>query len=200
MNMRWVTATMVAALGLAQSAHAQDARDWIVRGGFHSIEPKSHNHPLVGVEDTIGLTFSVTYMLAPHWGAELLGELPFLHEITLAGAGVVGETELLTPTLSVQYHFNPDGRIRPYVGAGINYTRFSGERTWGALQGQKLVLDSSFGPTAQFGLDIDAIPGWSITVDARWFEIDSNTTLGGVDLGTVEIDPFAFGLSLGRRF
>lgn len=200
MNIRLATATIFTAMGMAQVAAAQDAGDWIVRTGFHSIEPKSRNHALVEVENQIGLTFTATYMLAPNWGVELLASLPFTHDITLNGAGVVAETDLLPPTLSAQYHFNPNGRVRPYVGAGLNYTVFSDERTWGALQGTKLELDPSFGPAAQLGVDIDVIPGWIINVDARWFDIDTDAKLDGADLGTIEIDPVAFGLSIGHRF
>lgn len=200
MKLRLATATILLAMGVAQSTLAQDAGEWLVRGGFHSLEPKSRNHELVEVEDTIGLTFSATYMFAPSWGVELLAGLPFLHEITLEGSGAVGETDLLPPTLSAQYHFNPNGRVRPYIGAGLTYTLFSDERTWGALQGTKLELDSSFGPAAQVGIDIDVIPGWFINVDARWFDIDTDAKLDRVDLGTVEIDPYAFGVSIGHRF
>lgn len=200
MKIRLAAATILTAMGLAQAAAAQDAGEWIVRTGFHSIEPKSRNHALVGVEDAIGLTFSATYMFAPNWGVELLAALPFLHEITLNGADAVGEIDLLPPTLSAQYHFNPNGRVRPYVGAGLNYTIFSDERTWGALQGTKLELDPSFGPAAQLGVDIDVIPGWIVNLDVRWLDIDTDAKLDGADLGTVEIDPSAFGLSLGHRF
>jgi outer membrane protein W len=59
---RFATAMILATMGLAQAAAAQDAGEWIVRSGFHSIEPKSGNHALVEVEDEIGLTFNVTYM------------------------------------------------------------------------------------------------------------------------------------------
>lgn len=200
MKIRLAAATILTAMGLAQAAAAQDAGDWIVRTGFHSIEPKSRNHALVGVGDAIGLTFSATYMVAPNWGVELLAALPFLHEITRNGAGAAGETGLLPPTLSAQYHFNPNGRVRPYIGAGLNYTVFSDERTWGSLQGAKLELDPSFGPAAQLGVDIDVIPGWIINVDARWFDIDTDAKLDGADLGTIAIDPYAFGLSIGHRF
>ena len=89
--------------------------------------------------------------------------------------------------------------MRPYVGAGLNYTIFSDERTWGPLQGTKLQLDPSFGPAAQLGVDIDVIPGWIVNVDARWFDIDTDAKLGGADLGTIGIDPVAFGLSIGHR-
>ena len=42
--------------------------------------------------------------------------------------------------------------------------------------------------------------GLFITLDARWFDIDTDAKLDGVDQGTVEIDPYAFGLSVGHRF
>lgn len=200
MKIRLAIATILTAMGLAQAAAAQDAGHWIVRSGFHSIEPKSRNHALVEVENQIGLTFNATYMFAPNWGVELLAALPFTHGITLNGAGEVAETDLLPPTLSAQYHFNPNGRVRPYVGAGLNYTIFSDERTWSALQGAKLELDPSFGPAAQLGVDVEVIPGWFINLDARWLDIDTGAKLDGADIGTIEIDPYAFGLSLGHRF
>jgi len=112
----------------------------------------------------------------------------------------VAETDLLPPTLSAQYHINPNDRVRPYIGAGLNYTFFSDERTWGALQGKKLELAGSYGPAAQVGIDIDVVPGWFINLDARWFDIDTDAKLDGVDQGTIEIDPYGFGLSVGHRF
>ena len=126
--------------------------------------------------------------------------MPFLHEIRLEGAGAVGEMDFLPPTLSVQYHFNPNGRARPYIGAGLNYTLFSDERTWGAMQGMKLALDPSVGPAAQLGIDVNVLPGWFVNIDARWFDVDTDAKLDGVHLGTVEIDPYAFGVTVGHRF
>ena len=39
-----------------------------------------------------------------------------------AGFGKGASTTLLPPTLLLQYHFFPNRRIRPYVGAGVNFT------------------------------------------------------------------------------
>jgi outer membrane protein len=49
-------------------------------------------------------------------------------------------------------------------------------------------------------MDIDIATDWFINVDARWFDIDTDAELNGANLGTVEIDPYAFGVSIGRRF
>jgi outer membrane protein len=200
--MRLATA-IISVLGTAlvlPAAQAQDAGDWIWRVGVHTVRPKSDNHGIVNVDDGAMLTFNGTYMFAPRWGVELLAGLPFKHDINLNGGGQVAETKHLPPTLSLQYHFNPNGKWRPYVGAGVNYTLFFDEKTTGALAGSKLELDPSWGLGAQLGVDVQLSGDWFVNVDARWLDIDTDAKLNGANIGTVEIDPYAFGLSIGRRF
>jgi outer membrane protein len=189
------------ALVLAGGAGAADASDWIVRVGGHYVDPKSDNHEVVSVDSGQSLTFTATYMLSPHLGVELLAAWPFSHDITLnADGSKVAETKHLPPTLSLQYHFLPDGRIRPYVGAGLNATIFFDEKTTGALEGANLSLDDSFGAAAQLGVDFALSGDWMLNVDARWIDIDTDARLDGVGIGSVAIDPYAFGISIGRRF
>lgn len=188
------------AVSVGSVAQAQDAGDWIWRAGVHTVQPKSDNHSLVNVDGAAMLTFSGTYLFARNWGVEVLAALPFEHDINLNGGGKVAQTKHLPPTVSLQYHLNPDGAVRPYVGAGLNYTLFFSEDTTGALAGSKLKLDGAFGPAVQVGMDIDFASDWFINLDARWFDIDTDARLDGANLGTVEIDPYAFGVSIGRRF
>ena len=197
-----LAAAIVSVLGIAAmpAVQAQDAGDWIGRVGIHNVRPKSDNHDLVNVDTGASLTFNATYLFAPHWGVEVLAAMPFAHDINLNGSGKVAETKHLPPTLSLQYHFNPNGTWRPYAGAGLNYTLFFNEKTVGALQGSDLELDPSWGLATQVGLDVDLGSDWFANVDARWFDIDTDAKLNGARIGTVEIDPYAFGLSIGRRF
>ena len=197
-----LAAAIVSLLGLAAvpATQAQDTGDWIWRVGVHDVLPKSDNHDVVNVDAGATLTFNATYMVAPNWGVELLAALPFSHDINLNGGGKVAETKHLPPTLSLQYHFNPNRAWRPYLGAGVNYTLFFDEKTSGALAGNKLELDPSWGLSAQAGVDVELGSNWFINADARWFDIDSDARLNGASLGTVEIDPYAFGVSVGRRF
>jgi len=189
------------ALALAGSAGAADASDWIVRVGGHYVDPKSDNHPVVSVDSGQSLTFNATYMFAPNWGVELLAAWPFSHDITLnADGSKVGETKHLPPTLSLQYHFLPDGKIRPYVGAGLNATIFFDEKTTGALAGTDLKLDDSFGVAGQVGVDFALSGDWMINLDVRYMDIDTDASLDGTGIGSVAIDPWAYGLSVGRRF
>ena len=186
--------------GATAAAQAQDTDRWIWRAGVHNVDPKSDNHDVVNVDSAAMLTFGATYLFAPNWGVEVLAALPFEHDINLNGGGKVAETKHLPPTVSLQYHFNPNGTVRPYVGAGVNYTLFFSEKTRGALADSKLELDPSFGLAAQAGLDVSIGSDWFVNLDVRRMDIDSDAKLDGSNLGTVEIDPLVYGLSIGRRF
>ena len=200
--MRLAATAILSALTLttALPTQAQDAGDWIWRVGVHNVRPKSDNHALVNVDAAASLTFNATYMFAPNWGVEVLAALPFEHDINLNGGGKVAQAKHLPPTVSVQYHLNPNGAWGPYVGAGLNYTLFFDEKTRGALAGAKLELDPSLGLAAQAGLDIELGSDWFANVDARWLDIETDAKVNGARIGNVVIDPLAFGLSIGRRF
>jgi outer membrane protein len=146
------------------------------------------------------LTFNLTYLFTENWGLEVLAALPFSHDINLNAGGRVAETKHLPPTVSVQYHFLPNAKFRPYIGVGLNYTNFFDEKTTGALAGTALSLDNSFGAAAQLGADIAINDDWFFDVDVRWMDIDSDARLGGASIGSVAIDPIAFGVSFGRKF
>lgn len=189
------------ALGSASAAvQAEETDRWIWRAGVHTVQPKSNNHAIVNVDTGTMLTFGGTYLLTPNWGVEVLAALPFQHDINLNGGGQVAETDHLPPTVSVQYHFRPNANVRPYVGAGLNYTLFFDEKTRGALAGSKLELEPSFGLAAQAGVDISIGSVWFVNVDARWMDIDTDAKLDGAKIGTVELDPYVYGISIGRRF
>lgn len=185
----------------APTAQAYEAGDWITRIGAHYVDPKSDNHDVVGVDAAPGLTGSIQYFVTPHLAADLLLAVPFRHDITLNGDGsTVASTRQLPPTLSlVWYPGSPKG-WHPFVGAGINYTLFFDEDTRGALEGTDLKLDDSFGLALVAGAAFDLSPRWELMVDVRYIDIDTDASLDGADLGTVEIDPFAYGFAVGYRF
>jgi outer membrane protein len=195
-----VAVTVVTMLGWANAVYAE-AGDWLFRVGGSVVAPKSDNHPAVEVEDGYMLTFNGTYFINNNWAVEVLASLPFKHDIEAVGGGTVGETKHLPPTVSAQYHFLPDGNIRPYVGAGLNYTFLFEED----FDGADLELDNSFGWAAQVGVDIDISENMFVNAEVRYIDIDADGELtipgvGKVDIDTVEIDPVVVGLSVGFRF
>ncbi len=182
------------------TAQAQESPEWILRAGVHPIQPKPRNHAQLQAGDGAAVAIAATYMATERWGMEVFAALPVKHDVTLRDTGKVAEVRQLPATMSLQYHFfDPNGRIRGYIGAGLNYTTFLDESTTGAFTGTDLQLDSSLGPAAQIGLDFDLGRAWFVGIEARWFDIDTPAHLNGAHLGTLEIDPYAVGMSIGRR-
>jgi len=183
------------------TANAYEPGDWIVRVGTGTVDPKSGNGAVVSVDSGTTLVFNATYMFSSNVGIELLAAAPFSHAIKLAADGTkVGETKHLPPTLSLQYHFDTEGTISPYVGAGINYTLFFDEKTSGPLQGLALDLEPSFGIAAQAGLDYAFAENMRVNVDLRWMNIETDADVDGTFLETVEIDPLVYSLTFGWKF
>ena len=198
-------AVLLAAALLAPVVSAEaswERTDWIVRGGVSQVDPKSGDLSLsptttLGVDDDTGFSFDITAMLSQNWGAELFAAPAQNHTTTaITGRSVAqyGEVEPLIETLTAQYHFNPLGRMRPYVGAGLGYAQFSGERPAG------LSLGSSWGPAAVAGIDLGVTQRFFVNLSARWVNVESKVKLNGNRVGDVALDPMIYSLNLGYRF
>ncbi|MCC5087201.1 OmpW family protein [Xanthomonas campestris] len=196
----------LAAASLSAPALAQSKGDWLLGVGAHQVAPKSDNGSLAGgtldvdVGTDIRPTITAEYFIADNWGIEVLAALPFEHDINIRGLGRVGSTKHLPPVVSLQYHFNSQGKVSPFVGAGINYTRFFSTETSGALAGNDLDLDASWGLAAHAGLDVKISDRGALRVDLRWIDIDSDASLNGNRIGTVNIDPLVYGVAYVHRF
>jgi outer membrane protein len=193
--------TLVA--GMAPVAHAADTGSWVVHFGAHVVDPKSDNGQLAGMKASIGSdtqpTISAEYFFTPSLSAEVLAALPFKHTIRLDGQKVA-TTKQLPPTIGINYHFMPDAKISPFVGAGVNYTRFFNTRGTGVLDGASVKIDNSWGPAAHAGVDVQLAPRWLFTADIRWIGISGDVHVNGTKVGTAKVDPWVYGVSVGYRF
>ena len=198
-----VMALVLGSSCVAAASHAHEAGDFLVRVGVAQVAPDASSGSVLGggvdVEDATGLGFSGTWFATPHIGIEVLAALPFEHDIVGSGAlsGVdIGSTKHLPPTLSLQYHFQPQGQIRPYVGAGINYTRFSSVD----LPAGFTIEKNSFGPSLQAGVDIEISKGIFLNFDVKKTYIRTDLKSNGTKLGTIKVDPVLLGVGVGYRF
>ena len=68
-----------------------------------------------------------TYFFTKNIAAELILTYPQKHTVNVnaLALGNVGSFKHLPPTLSLQYHFTGLQGFKPYVGAGVNYTKIS---------------------------------------------------------------------------
>ena len=197
----------VAALALATSpALAQSAGSWTFGIGAHQVAPKSDNGTLTAtplgdlrmeVGNNARPTITAEYFIRDNLGLEVLAALPFQHDIAVAGVGKVGSTKHLPPTVSLQYHFG-QGKVKPFVGLGVNYTRFFSTKTEGPIAGAELELSDSWGLAGHVGIDFQVSEKGAIRIDYRKIDIDTSVKLNGAKLGTkntVSIDPSVYGIA-----
>lgn len=166
----------------------------------------------VSVDNSFMPEVDVTYFVTDHVSLELIAATT-KHTAsgitgTTGGIGPLASTWVLPPTLTVQYRPIATGRVRPYVGAGVNYTLFYSENASSALEaavGQTRVrLSDSFGVAAQAGVDIDLTDKIFLNLDVKWVDMDTTARLRTTAIGDqrvrVSLDPFIFGAGLGFRF
>lgn len=136
----------------------------------------------------------ISYFFTPHIAAELILTVPQKHTVRAAGTKL-GTFKHLPPTLTLQYHFTPESRFSPYVGAGLNYTRFSSEN----MNGLKLESGST-GLALQAGLDYRLDKHWSLNFDVKKVQIRSDVRAGDTRVSRVKVDPWLIGVGVGYRF
>jgi outer membrane protein len=186
---------LVLALTAALPASAL-ADNWMMRVRAIDIMPdvESSDVPGIDVSDEWVPEVDFTYFVTPNVGVELiLGTAR--HDVTLNGASL-GKLNHLPPTVTLQYHFNPTSTIKPYVGAGLNYTRFYNVD----LPGLK-VDSNSVGGALQAGVDIAVTENGYINLDVKKIWIDTTVkTTAGAKVTDLDIDPVVWGIGYGFRF
>ncbi len=216
---------LLAATGIsaiATPAMAYEAGDWLVRGRVINVNPVDDSGLIsvdgaavagsgVNVDSDTVPELDITYMFTPNWGAELILGYSS-HDVnatgTTSGLNKVIDAKALPPTLTLQYHFMPNSNIRPYVGAGVNYTYFFDEKVKGPLDqpGAKVKMDDSWGFAVQAGVDVALNDDWFVNLDVKYLDIDTTARFKGTSVGAgkakvnVNVDPVVWGIGIGRRF
>jgi outer membrane protein len=218
-----IACVVLAGAFTAISAHAEDTGDSNassaiaiaspVEGGIHARDVLVRLRgisimPQVGTSNTLSMLnadvnnaivpeLDFTYMIRDNLGVELILATS-RHQVT-SNLGALGGVNVLPPTLLLQYHFNHQGKIRPYVGAGLNYTYFYNDGL--KAGGQSIAVShSSFGPALQAGVDVQITKTLFVNADIKKIWMRTDATLGGAPIGTLRIDPLVVGLGVGMKF
>lgn len=228
--------TLLSVMLVSLPASAIEKGDILVRTRVINISPDVGSNQImaggtalappagIDIDSATTLDIDFTYMFTNNFAVELLLDLTSVHDISGTGnlTGVnIGDVKVLPPSLIAQWHFMPNNRIRPYVGAGVNYTIFFNESTTSqftatldtvagsgagnpAISSTGLSVDDSFGLVAQAGIDFDINNNWFVNLDAKYIKLDTKATIqaNGVDTATVDFDlnPIILGVGIGTRF
>jgi len=207
----------LAAVALAAPAHAEQG-DVLVRARAIIVAPTESSSGVkptfpndeVSVTNSFAPEVDFSYFLTNNIALELIAATT-KHDVkgkgSLAPVGKLVDTWVLPPTLTLQYHFAPNAKVRPYVGAGLNFTHFYNEDASGSLEDAigttKVNLSDSFGYALQAGLDVDVGKNLFVNFDVKYIDIDTTaklTTGNLVNKVKVSLDPIVAGIGIGMRF
>ncbi len=212
------TAAAIVALVLAAGPAAAAQGDFLVRLRAITVQPQEKVGPVLPTFPTSGGSITnayapeidFTYMLTDNIGVELIAATT-KHCVegggSLAAVGRLACTWVLPPTLTLQYHFVPEGRVHPYVGAGVNWTMFYNEKAStqlvNAIGATNVNLSNSFSFALQAGVDFDISEKMFLNLDVKYVDMDTNarlTTGALVNNLRADINPLIIGVGVGWRF
>jgi outer membrane protein len=140
--------------------------------------------PNIGIELVLGVPPKIT--------AKATGSVPFLGDVLSA--------RTVTPTLLANYHFGAAGdRWRPYLGAGINYTRFVSIKTKLATD---VHMSDSVGLALQAGAEYAIDKQWGLFASVAAIKVKSDlVAIGSTVLQTtIDFRPLVYSAGVSYRF
>ena len=210
-------AAAVAAVAAATPAYA-DQGDVLVRTRAIIVAPTENSSGVepafpndeVSVTNSFAPEIDFTYFVTDHIGLELIAATT-KHDVKGKGGlepiDELVDTWVLPPTLTLQYHFSPKAKVRPYVGVGLNYTHFYNEDASDGIEAAigdtKVKLEDSFGYALQAGVDVQIDKNLFVNLDVKYVDIDTKaklTTGDVVNRVKVSLDPVVLGIGIGMKF
>ena len=206
---------LIAASTLAGGALAQaGAMPNTIKLGVIFYQPHAQTSGITGLGVPAGADASIgsaTTLLgtwerevAPNLGIELVLGVP--PTIKAKGAGTVaflGEVlsaKNVAPTVLINYHFGDAGNaLRPYVGIGVNYTRFTDAKT---PYGWKVSLSDSWGLAAQVGVDYALGSQWGLFASIGTAQVKSDLVAVGASVlrSTIDFRPVTYAAGVAYKF
>jgi outer membrane protein len=204
----------LALASVAGAANAQEASRWFVHVGPAYVEPAESakmtagGSPVPGADVSIDGRWTVAgelgYFVTRNISVSLAAGAPPTFKVmasgTLAGLGEAGQMTGGPAGVLAQYHFKPDGRLDPYVGAGVAFLVVF-DTSDGSLSNLK--ANSAVGPAIQAGADYKLNDKYGVFVDVKkaWVGTVAKANLGPIPVrAKVKIDPIVFNAGLTYRF
>ena len=149
--------------------------------------------------------FDISYFFTKNIAAELVLSYPQRVNIySNLTPGPSGTINALPPSLLLQYHFTEMGALKPYVGAGVNYTIFSNRNNFsiGGTNNYLNVDQNSFGVVGQIGADYMLDKNWGVNLDVKYATMSTNvyTYPAGTNIGKLTLNPWMPAVGVTYKF
>jgi outer membrane protein len=161
----------------------------------------------LSIDNNVIPEIDFSYYITNNIAAELILSTGTKHNvkiesITSSNNPNLGSIDILPPTLTFQWHFNPDHQFDPYLGVGATYARVMNNRLDLCCNNNLPihVEKNNFGPAVQIGLDYNLDETYSLNFDVKksWLEMDVKTGESLID--KLNVDPWVVSLGVGMRF
>lgn len=172
----------------------------------------------VQLEDTRTLAFSYTHHLSGPWSLLFQAGVPPTVKINAAGTaaavGKAGSAKAWFPAVLLTYKLPSVGPLRPYAGAGLNYTFFTdrkitnGYTTAFGGTSSSATLSDSLGGVVKLGGELPLSERWYADIAYTHYWIETKATVKTETSGVGSIsrtlkvgaNPDVFSLMIGYRF
>jgi outer membrane protein len=206
---------LAVALALLFAAGAASAQDNIVKFGVTEYTTHTQTNGISGVgvppganADTGNATtviFTYERLLTPNFGIELaLGIPPRLQANATGSVAFLGDdvlsAKIVAPTVFLNYHFGAPGDTwRPYVGAGINYTRFVSIQSKLSSTAE---MSDSWGWAVQGGMEYVLNEQWSLFGSVSALKVKSDLVASGATVlqTTIDFRPVVYTIGAAYKF
>jgi outer membrane protein len=203
-------ATLLALAGAAAHADDNTFKFGLIRyttdsrtDGIHGVGVPAGADAKTGNANTLLLVYERT--VSPHVGVELVVGIPPKISAKATGtAAFLGDdvlsARIIAPTLIANYHFGDAGDTwRPYLGAGINYTKFTHVKS--KLAPDVKIADS-MGPVIQGGVDYALTREWGLfgSVAKIWTKSKLVATGSTVLTTTIDFRPVTYQVGATYKF
>jgi outer membrane protein len=206
---------LAAGLGALLVTHAVAAQDNVVKFGLTEYTTHSRTNGISGIGVPPGadaqtgnattVIFVYERMLTPNIGAEfVLGVPPKIEAKATGTVAFLGDDVLeahnVAPTFFMNYHFgNPGDTWRPYLGAGINYTKFV---QINSILASDVQMSDSWGWAAQAGIDYAMSKEWSLFASVAALKVKSKLVATGATVleTTIDFRPIVYSFGVVYRF
>jgi outer membrane protein len=209
------TCSLALAAALALTAFAAGAQENVVKVGITDYQPHSRTDGISGIgvpsgaDADVGSATTVIFvyerMFTPHVGLELvMGVPPRIKAKATGSVAFLGDdvlsAKIVAPTLLLNYHFfAPSDAFRPYVGAGINYTRYTDVESSIAPQ---VSMSNSTGLALQAGVNYALSNGFGLFASIAKLDVKSKVVATGATVLTTTVDfrPIVYSAGVSYQF
>ena len=200
---------VLCALALIPSVSYAGEGDWLIRARGIYVAPNESAtittiNGNVTINNVVTPELDFTYFMSDNVAAELILATS-RHNVNAVGTTLgdvdLGKVSLLPPTLTLQYHVTDMGKMKPYVGAGINLTLFYNKDVATGSAVTDIDYKNKVGFALQAGFDYEIGDNLYFNMDAKRLFLNTDVSLNaGSILADVKINPWVFGIGFAKKF